>query len=419
MIWAALPGLATAAAAAVVLGLVASGFAATGLPARVADTLVLGFVSATLLDGVSLPARLWRLRRRVGPDAPGPRARPIFFVASLAMITLALTQLLAVPLPEAVTRWLIGWSESWTLTAEIDPARPRGAFGAVDSAGRMTASCLIRYSLVCHLRDSLRPRPGLGDADRLMEYLVPLKAFMVTQAAVRHGPRGWDTALTGVGYCDQVNGVAADVLAGEFSVSQTYCLHLPSTGDGHAIGRVWSMAAGHWLYYDLWGDDLVVFKIDEGGGVQYLARRRHPGEAFVGPPLRETLTRLYERSPQGWVLHTYSPTLGRRLVRKLGRAPTRPAPGPVAPVAPVVPVVASGPIDAGPGARFVHAYLAARLDHLFGRPDLALPAYRDLGRGWTGGSAGPTEGVLRRAAGLFAKSLEEPAPCRGEVGQGP
>jgi hypothetical protein len=388
-------------------------------PAALWVLALLLLVSGTLGCGV-LALVFPRSRRLVRWLAPKNSAtvtppRGIrWFLLGFACLFLALlaAQLLIPPLPEAVTRWLILHSEGWILSA-YQAGLPDGPAGPAPSAYHQFVATMVEHSLIYHFGRRHRVSSEVGDVGRLKAYLVPLKRRLLTQNAIPHGPRAWPVFISGIGFCDQVNRVAALLLAREFPRSQTYNLLCAEPYAGHTIGRVWSNEFHDWLYYDLWGDEVVVFRLDGAGAVDFLAREHPLPVSYSSPAYDPILRRLYDRTKDGWVQKEYHATFGRYLFEKIwegisGRPASQPAPPEDGKAAEALLVAPRGPAlneqevcDSRAVDAFYRSYLEARLEHILGDESRATAKYRVLSV--TDAEDEQPVPILRAAAAQFGR----------------
>ena len=300
-----------------------------------------------------------------------------------------------VRLPTGATAWIARRFGAW-MVADAIP-RPAGALGYAGNAVRKLEMLYVQYNVAGALRERYR-RPG-DDVQRIMGYLVPLRRSLLNQREVSHAPANWSTMLSGVGYCDQLNAVAANVLAGEFGGAQLFAISdSVAPGNGHTIGRVWSRGLNEWLYFDLW-DEPVVFDVGPSGRARTLSRAR------LFPPVLEpsetaSFYGLYDQTGNGWVLNEYRPTFLGYVLSKLRRDAAQRRPQSLEPttsvgggtVAPLLPLDAS--------ADYRRRYASARVDQLLGSPAEARAEFAQI--------QGARAGVYSAAAKLFAGRIGIP-----------
>lgn len=410
-----LPGLLALSSALLV------GYSALGYPT------IFWACAATISAGVALAAIVVAVRAgRQRSGAVFGRARCLHIAFALLALSLIAIQILAQPLPEPIVGRIILACDGWILTrydvkADESPAPIDGPF-------HQFLTTYLEHSLVAHFRQKHRVPAGVDDVSRIIAYLSSLKLRLLTTSAVTHPARSWPVVLSGVGWCDQVNRIAALMFAREFPISQTFNVYCAEPYAGHSIGRVWSNQARGWLYYDVWGDEVVVYRLNPACEVEYLARRHPAPGHFDTDEIDRTLKRLYAATARGWIMNDYRPTFGAYLLRKAwwkvsGQSPSAPAPVDalkalakfwkrdpnLPPRAPYREVPATA-LDAQARREFSRAYLRARLEHLLGDSSRAAVLYARA-------AARPVDprdellGTLRRAALVFSELIAElPGP---------
>ncbi|QAY77890.1 hypothetical protein [Sphingosinicella sp. BN140058] len=303
-------------------------------------------------------------------------------LGAAAILLAALAYLLFAPVPEAAVRWAAVQSAPWLLES-------RAGDNVARRAARKLLQLTLQQSLASHLYDAQQLPAGLSDPERIARRLAALKLILVSQTELPHRPIDAPAALTGIGYCDQVNGLAAMVLAHEFGQSEIVAFHEPREHKGHSFGRVWSEREKDWLYYDIWPDEVVVFTSHEGAPARFLARLRPLDRT---PPEAEDyvwLHHAYDQAHGGFVHNRLQPTLGgylgRRVVNYVLHGST--APGDALPALAAVkvkgersgpprPTAQPTPLSAETSRRFVEA----RLAQLYGDGAAAARLYADVAR---------------------------------------
>ncbi|HEX8064466.1 MAG TPA: hypothetical protein VF535_14790 [Allosphingosinicella sp.] len=293
--------------------------------------------------------------------------------AVLAGIVIAL---LFLPLPAPLLSVLADKSASWML----DPAPGRGF--AMARAGRKFAGLAVQQGLADAFLDA-RPLPdAMPDAERIGRRLAELKPLLISQTELPHAPVNPPAALAGIGWCDAINGFAATVLAREFSLVEIVGVPAPGGRGGHSVGRAWSARASEWLYFDLWTEQVSVFRSRRGRPAEYLFRQ-HPVSASA--PVKEEkalIASIYDRAWSGFVHNRLQSTLGGYLFTRLSnvvrhgdRSPggsveaIRLAASSAAPPDPEPPAVPTPAPD---------AYVRARLAHVRGDSAGARRGYSDV-----------------------------------------
>lgn len=250
------------------------------------------------------------------PETCGPflRRRAIGIMVSAAgLLAIVAAAVAVVPAPAFVLRSLV-------------PANAEGMIANPDesvAAGRMTVawrklrSSYAQYGMAAAL--SRAPTAADDEATAVLEQLLRIKPTMLNQSELAHEPQQWVSLIAGLGYCDQMNAMAATALARSYGKAQLVALSDPEAG-GHTVGRVWSSRLNDWLYFDLWAQ-VAVFRIDSAGAVVMLAEANpFPGDLDA---VRPNTLRLYARAREGEVFNPYARTFGGYVARKLARGPGR------------------------------------------------------------------------------------------------
>lgn len=333
-------------------------------------------------------------------------------LAAVVSLVVLFSAILILPFPARVTRGLVLACDDWILS-DYNGADAM-AHGAVLRASRRFLANLLEYKLICRLRQDIRLPPQADDAQRVVAVVSPLKSLLLNQTGVPHSPSSWPIMISGLGWCDQLNGVAAKLLAGYFPVTQIYALYDPVMRvSPHTVGRVWSKQYADWLYFDIFYEEVVCFRKGARGHAEILARA-HPIVLEQAPESDEAARlRIYGLFEGGWVINEYRKTFAGYLLTKLRRAI---GPRPQLPQLLVISDQFRGlpPPRFGPATR---PYLQARLDHILGRPELALRTYADLAERY-GQAPDPSLAVAGRAAERFVEVLGGD-PSRRGVSMGP
>lgn len=234
---------------------------------------------------------------------------------TIAVVFVPLTiQILFLPLPQFAIRTLVTWSDDWILT---DYTKSESKFSSVSIPMQKLLATLIEHNLIRQFESRLNIKNELSDVDKLIIELGSLKNLIINQHVIWHDPSNRPTFLTGLGWCDQLNGVAGRLLAINFPISQTFALVDPvNKKSPHTIGRVWSPDFNDWLYFDIFYDEIILFVRPRNEAVKYIARFNPQKSMRNLPPNDIELTLQYNMLDEGWVLNEYSPSFGGYLVKK-------------------------------------------------------------------------------------------------------
>ncbi len=348
------------------------------------------------------------------------RRRVARTTAGLAFAVVCLSALVGfAPLPDAATRVLVRSASTW-ISTDYGATRRDGLHLARYVERKFVAS-LAEYGLAEMFR---RHHPVPDEADevsRIAARLTAVRATILSQRELPHRAGSWPVSLSGIGWCDQINGVVAMILAAEFDPVDLVGVVDPVTGAGHTIGRAWSDDGGQWLYFDVWGDRAVVFTAARQAQVRMLAEITVPSEAPLDASTTALLTRFWQQAPLGVPFNRFGATFGEYLWLKAQRRyreqPPSPADDTPAGDTPGMPrgaVVARSGVVVPPGSLPIdplprlaaNRFLEARLAQFADDTVAARVAYRDA----IHAAAGGPHGALREAAAMHLRRLTASAP---------
>jgi hypothetical protein len=244
----------------------------------------------------------------------------------------------------------------------------------------------FEFALAARIAARVAAHGDTDDVARIDYALRRVQIRVLNGIQVPHDSRSWPPLVAGIGYCDQVNGAACEILAHFYNRPELYAFYDPVQNiSPHAVGRVWSKSRQEWLYFDAFCDRPVVFRRRADQSIEIL---NHPQVTF--PARKQPPLDAYRLS--GWVLNRYSATYPKYLIYKAYSAAFGDAEGPIpvtesavnaaAPAAgpPVeTPTADAGPkADAGLYTRIASAYVRARADDLLGSRDQAKERYRAI-----------------------------------------
>lgn len=296
-------------------------------------------------------------------------------LAAAALAGLIIASLF-IPLPAPLLSLLADRSSSWML----DPAPDQGF--AVARAGRRFAGLAVQQGLADAFL-AARPLPkDVPESERIGRRLVALKPLLISQTELPHAPIAPPVALAGLGWCDGINGFAATVLAREFSqVEIVGVLGADRTG-GHSFGRIWSERGGEWLYFDLWTEEVKVFRSRPGRPAEYLFRERPVAGSLRVKEPTALIADIYDRAWSGFVHNRLQSTLGAYLFARLSNAARHGESSPAGAAGAVeVAARSATPPDPGPPAVATPvpaAYVKARLAHVRGDSAAARRGYLEV-----------------------------------------
>jgi hypothetical protein len=234
-------------------------------------------------------------------------------------------------------------------------------------------SMYYEYALAGNIANDVAGR-GIRDDVARIDYAVRrVQLRVLTQMQVSHRATAWPTLVSGLGWCDQVNAVAARVLAHSFAHAQLYALYDPGKHiSPHTIGRVWSDQRHEWLYFDAFWDRPIVFHRTTDGKAEILNVPAVEHSNRLAPPP------IYHLG--GWVLNEYPSAFPKYLAAMAVRrkAPDRPkdllpGDGPPDPHGQTPPQR-----DGRVFARLAPVYVRARAEDLVGDHEEARREYQKI-----------------------------------------
>ncbi|HEX7807375.1 MAG TPA: hypothetical protein VF608_01575, partial [Thermoanaerobaculia bacterium] len=286
---------------------------------------------------------------------------------------------------------------------------PKADESRIKGAGKRLLRAYTNVSMAYYLADRAMQAGG-SDEVVLGNMMAEVRTMVINPRRadqIRHSTAVWPALLSGVGYCDQLNAIVCRMAAHHFSKAELIALYLP---DGqmspHTVGRVWSKERNDWLYFDAFYKNPVIFTRAPNGSPRFLST--YAGDVM---PTRESVSpTIY--GLQGWKLSDFRSTFGMYLFDRVlmrdsesvaempAAKPTRPQTSPNVFPTPVA-TATNGAILAARPAELIteqvsptgdrvpvrqcdvfrsvtRAYAAARVSHLFGRPD--RNAYRAVAK---------------------------------------
>lgn len=271
----------------------------------------------------------------------------------------------------------------------------------------------IEFALAGKMAKTVAAHGDRDDVARIDFALRRAQVRVLNAIEVPHDPHVWPVLIAGFGWCDQVNSVAAQVLAHSFRHAQLYSLWDPEThASPHTVGRVWSDQRHEWLYFDAFFNRPVVYHRTGRGKFEIL------NKANVVYPDRDPLPAQPIYALDGWVANEYPAGYPRYLLQKFmarmrgegpAEGPAGKSPEPVAP--PAVPqeaslssaqVPAAPPHDPAVFARVARLYVDARAEDILGDREKAKAKYLAVARN---PEAQRDDGarLLTQAARVFAR----------------
>ena len=236
------------------------------------------------------------------------RTRWKMLIAGTMAIGLLLL-IFVIPSPRWALRQGFAMSSGWLL----EPTRPDDVRAV--AALKKFVGHWFEYGLIADLHARIEQPVEGDDAKRIAYYLARVKLLMITQAELQHQPTDPPVLISGLGWCDSMNRVGAILLSREFSNAQITGLYVPEVQGGHSFGRVWSRQYNDWLYFDLWYDEIVVFRSQRGTRATYLAHARPLG---IRPePKTPGLATMRDRAFSGIVHNELQGSLGGYVLNRV------------------------------------------------------------------------------------------------------
>lgn len=302
--------------------------------------------------------------------------RKIWILFGLCVALLA-AQVLFFPLPRPVLHYLATNSAGWILN---DNGRSKSIPGKM---AQVFTGELIQQSMIAHFHDRYGKSQWKDDAAFAGMLLHALRPTLISQREIYHQAVGTPTAFSGLGWCDELNGVAGRLLAHDFDRIEIVGVNDPKTGGGHSFGRFWSKQHMDWLYFDIWTEEVLIFKIRAGKAPEYLFRSSPVDPNVVTPDDFGILRSYHAKAKQGFVHVRHQNSLaghiGSRMWNFFAHGSTMPSEA----LAPIKALVEREK-QAAPSKRIaprhynrqIRAYTDARLAQIFGDLDTAKSLYR-------------------------------------------
>ena len=168
--------------------------------------------------------------------------------------------------------------------------------------GRFAVSYFRFQINMSFARDRLAANFVSGDVTEIAKVVVKIKSTLITQQDFAHDPINIPSVISGLGWCDQVNGTAARTLSYFTGSAELIALVNANGVSPHSIGRIWSTNENRWIYFDIWPEHVILFSTrknldpNEKPEVQFLFTQH------LGSFQRETklakLKELYESTLQ-------------------------------------------------------------------------------------------------------------------------
>jgi len=304
--------------------------------------------------------------------SPMSRGRALVILLAVTVVAGICALFVSMPLP--VLR---------TMAGLVAPSIMKGGStteGGVRVATARLAGAYVNSSLAAHVADRVTAGAA-SDEEALFRIVATVRDHVLTQNQFDHIPRAWPVLVSGVGYCDQINGAVAIIAARRFQHAQLYAAYdrrLMTTP--HTVGRVWSSQRKEWLYFDAYYEEPLLYTKAADGTPRFLQTGAAKRIAARGKP------DIASYALPGWVIAEFKPTFGAYL---WNRVATRVTPASAAvtrtEAAPVLSALGTFPPAAIPDktrfddrvfAKISADFVDARIADLLGEP--STDAYRRI-----------------------------------------
>ena len=327
---------------------------------------------------IGLSPKLEILGSKLVTGAAKPRKRKMIWVVLGAGVVLLLAQLLFLPLPRVALNLLFTNNAAWLLN-------DRERAGSIpERMARVFTGELLQQSIVAHLHDRFGKRVWRDDAAYAGALLHRLRPTLISQREIYHTAVGTPPVLSGLGWCDELNGVAGRLLAHDFDRVEIVGVNPTKPGmGGHSFGRFWSKQYNDWLYFDIWTEEVLLFRVLPGATVDYLFRSSPVGPSVVSPDDFVVISTYHANAKQGFVHVRYQNSLAGHIGSRLWNFVSHGSTTPYEALAPIKAIVAREKL-AGPSKRIppryfnrqIQSYSSARLAHMAGDSQTAQALYR-------------------------------------------
>lgn len=318
-----------------------------------------------------------------------------------AVTILVLAQLLFFALPRPVLHYVVTHNAGWLLND-----RDR-ATNIPERMAQIFTGELVQQSMISHFHDRYGKARWKDDAAYAGMLLHKLRPALISQREIYHKATRYPIALSGMGWCDQLNGIAGRLLAHDFDHVEIVGVHQEKTGGGHSFGRFWSEQYDDWLYFDIWTEEVLVFRASDDGKATYLYRSSPVGPSVMTPDDFPVLTTYHAAAKKGFVHARYQDSVAGYLADRTWNFFAHGSPLPREALAPIDAMKARNKA-AGPSTRKaprhnadqIRSFAEARLAQWYGEDKAARHYYQRIA------SADP-ESSYGLAASKFIKRLAD------------
>jgi hypothetical protein len=218
---------------------------------------------------------------------------------SVSIVTLTVGWVLFVPPPRPVVRGLVNAFPTAVLTGSDADTGATRVF-------KRSLHLYVKSALAAYVAEHLDVG-GERDVAALLRVVEGVRAIMLNQIQVPHSAKAWSSIVSGLGYCDQINGAVAHVASHRFRRAQLYALYdAARKSSPHTIGRVWSDERRDWLYFDASYDTPIMFAKKGDAAPEFVDARGRTDQSRGRPAME-----LY--SLPGWILNEYRPSVAGQI----------------------------------------------------------------------------------------------------------
>ncbi|WP_424537763.1 hypothetical protein [Sphingorhabdus sp.] len=219
------------------------------------------------------------------------------------MMILVLAQLLFFALPRPVLHYVVTNNAGWLLN---DRER---ATNIPERMAQIFTGELVQQSMISHFHDRHSKEQWKDDAAYAGMLLHKLRPALISQLEIYHKADRLPTAIAGLGWCDELNGVGGRLLAHDFDKVEIVGVYDRELNDGHSFGRFWSEQYSGWLYFDIWTEEVQVFRVLPNAKAEYLYRSRPVGPKDVKQVPFSTLAKFHGGANKGFVHARHADTV--------------------------------------------------------------------------------------------------------------
>jgi hypothetical protein len=315
----------------------------------------------------------------------------------LVLLALFGWQLFFRPLPKPVLYLIVDHAGGWLINQNGDN------YVAGAGTAKRLVSLFIEQSLFTQLHDLHPLAARTDDLSKLRQRLELLRPMLINQIQIPHHMILSSTMLTGVGKCSGINDAAANFLAHDFDLVEMIAVDGDNPDNGHSFARLWSPQYKDWLYFDIWTDQIQIFRATKAGAV-YLSRTPN-GLSAHQLEIARTTKPMHDMATFGHVRTKLQTNFAGYLVYRLGNYLDHGTTWEVdhSPLTQAMTTIAVEPdpkLLLNSYNQRSNLYLHARLDHIFGQKKTARTFYNAVAQ-----QPDVQTSTFGKAANIFAAQL--------------